>query len=117
MIQTRSRLHGLVALALTLGLVMAAGIPAATFGQDKAKNDEKDKVAQVTPEPSPTPTPAPTPEPTPYPEFDPSAVDSAARPLRRRLRRARLHRRRWDRAPALPVRGRARRDRAHHRGR
>ncbi len=76
MIQTRSRLHGLVAFALTLSLVMAAGIPAATFGQDKAKNDEKvkDEVAQVTPEPSPTPTPEPTPEPTPYPEFDPSEV-------------------------------------------
>ena len=72
MTQTRSRLHGLVALALTLALVVMAGIPAVTSGQDKAKNDTKGKAAA--PEPSPTPTPAPTPEPTPYPEFDPSTV-------------------------------------------
>ena len=76
MTQTRSRLHGLVALALTLALVVVAGIPAVTSGQDKAKNDDKGKAAatEPTPEPSPTPTPEPTPEPTPYPEFDPSTV-------------------------------------------
>lgn len=78
MTQTRSRLHGLVALALMLALVVLAGIPAATFGQDKVKNDKKAEATEVaaepTPEPTPTPTPEPTPEPTPYPEFDPSSV-------------------------------------------
>jgi glucose/arabinose dehydrogenase len=78
MTQTRSRLHGLIALALMLALVVVAGIPAATFAQDKAKNDKKAKATEVaaepTPEPTPKPTPEPTPEPTPYPEFDPSSV-------------------------------------------
>ena len=39
MTQTRSRLHGLVALALTLALVVMAGIPAASVAQDKVGNE------------------------------------------------------------------------------
>ena len=79
MTQTRSRLHGLAAFALVLALVVVAGIPAATFGQDKAKSDKKGKtkiteVAEATPEPTPSPTPEPTPEPTPFPEFDPGSL-------------------------------------------
>ncbi len=76
MTQTRSRLHGLVAFALTLALVVVAAVPAVTSGQDKARNTGKGKATatEPTPEPSPTPTPQPTPEPTPYPAFDPGTL-------------------------------------------
>ena len=118
MTQTRSRLHGLVALALTLALVVMAGIPAVTSGQDKAKNDNKGKATatEATPEPSPTPTPAPTPEPTPYPAFDPSTLTL----------RLDLYADDFEApvfiaddgvpAPALPLRGRAWRAGQDHRG-
>ena len=67
MTHTRSRLHALVALMLTLALVVVAGASSMVLAQDDGAAEETAAEESET-------TAEPTPEATPYPEFDPSTV-------------------------------------------